>query len=103
MASVQVLYWHDIPVQVRASAGRERRSVSLSDRFQEAVDRAAMIAGLIDSDEYTDVYAWGEPQEREGSPDEVAHVVASELEEQYATIDWRATAEALRQQRAASS
>ena len=101
MATVQVLYWHDIPVQVRASAGRERRSLSLSDRFQEAVDRAAMMVGLIDSDEYTDVYAWGEPQEREGSPEEVARTLAAELEAQYTTIDWRATAEALRQQRAA--
>ena len=96
MASVQVLYWHDIPVQVRASAGRERRSVSLSDRFQEAVDRAAMIVGVIDSDDYTDLYAWGDPQEREGSPQEAAQAVAAELEAQYADINWRATAEALR-------
>ena len=99
MATVQVLYWHDIPVQVRASAGRERRSVSLSDRFQEAVDRAAMVVGVIDSDDYTDLYAWGEPQEREGSPEEVARAVAAELEAQYADINWRATAEALRKQR----
>lgn len=102
MASVQVLYWHDIPVQVRASAGRERRSVSLSDRFQEAVDRAAMIVGVIDSDDYTDLYAWGDPQEREGSPQEVAQAAAAELEAQYADINWRATAEALRKQRASS-
>lgn len=99
MASVQVLYWHDIPAQVRAVSGRERRSVSLSDRFQEAIDRAAMMVGVIDSDEYTDLYAWGEPQEREGSPQEAAQAVAAELEAQYATIDWRATAEALRKQR----
>lgn len=102
MATVQVLYWHDIPVQVRASAGRERRSVSLSDRFQEAVDRAAMIVGVIDSDDYTDLYAWGDPQEREGSPQEVAQAIAAELEAQYADINWRATAEALRKQRASS-
>lgn len=102
MATVQVLYWHDIPVQVRASAGRERRSVSLSDRFQEAVDRAAMIAGLIDSDDYTDLYAWSDPQEREGSPQEVAQAVAAELEAQYAEIDFRATAESVRGQRAGS-
>jgi hypothetical protein len=61
MATVQILYWYDIPVQVKAVAGRERRSVSLSDRFQEAVDRAAMIVGVIDSDDYTDLYQWGEP------------------------------------------
>ena len=102
MASFQVLYWHDIPVQVRASTGRERRSVSLSDRFMEAVDRAAMVVGVIDSDDYTDLYAWGEPQEREGSPQEVAQAVAAELEAKYVEINWRATAEAIRQQRASS-
>ncbi len=97
MATVQILYWHDIPVQVKASAGRERRSMALSDRFQEAVDRAAMIVGVIDSDDYTDLYEWSAPQEREGSPQDVAAAVAAELEAQYAEIDWRATAEALRQ------
>jgi hypothetical protein len=100
MATVQILYWHDIPVQVKAVAGRERRSVSLSDRFQEAVDRAAMIVGVIDSDDYTELYEWGEPQEREGTPQEVAPAVAAELEAQYETIDWRATADALRKRRA---
>jgi hypothetical protein len=99
MATVQILYWHDIPVQVKAVAGRERRSLSLSDRFQEAVDRAAMVVGVIDSDDYTDLYEWGPPQEREGSPQEVAAAVAAELEAQYATIEWRATAEALRGKR----
>lgn len=99
MATVQVLYWHDIPVQVRASAGRERRSVSLSERFQEAVDRAAMVVGVIDSDDYTDLYVWGEPQEREGTPEEVAKALAAELEVQHATINWRATADALRKAR----
>jgi hypothetical protein len=99
MATVQILYWHDIPVQVKASEGRERRSMALSDRFQEAVDRAAMIVGVIDSDDYTDLYEWSAPQEREGSPNEVAAAVAAELEAQYTEIDWRATAEALRQKR----
>lgn len=98
MATVQVLYWHDIPVQVKASAGRERRSISLSERFQEAVDRAAMAAGLIDSDEYTDMYRWSETQDREGSTQEVAEALAAELEANYAVIDWRATAESLRKQ-----
>jgi hypothetical protein len=100
MATVQVLYWHDIPVQVRAIAGRERRSVSLSERFQEAVDKAAMIVGVIDSDDYTDLYTWGEPQERDGSPEEAAQTLVAELEEQYAQINWRATADALRKQQA---
>ena len=103
MATVQILYWFDIPVQVKAVTGRERHSVSLSDRFQEAVDQAAMIVGVIDSDDYTELYEWGKPQEREGSPQEVAAAVAAELEAKYATIDWRATAASLRKQRPTSS
>lgn len=96
MASYQILYWCDIPVQVRASEGRTRQSASLSPRFQEAVDQAAMVVGVIDSDDYTELYVWGEPQERAGSPQEVAKAVAAELEAQYEQIDWRATAARLR-------
>jgi hypothetical protein len=96
MASYQILYWHDIPVQVKATEGRTRHSASLSSRFQEAVDQAAMVAGLIDSDDYTEVYRWGEVEARTGTPEEVAKAVAAELELQYETIDWRATAAAVR-------
>jgi hypothetical protein len=93
MASYQILYWHDIPAQVRAKgAGRDRVSVMLPQRFQEAIDNAAMSAGLIGSDEYSDAFRWSEPQEREGSAQEVASAVAAELEAQFPEIDWRATA-----------
>lgn len=102
MATYQILYWCDIPVQVKASIGRNRRTVPLSDRFSEAVDAAAMASGLIGSDAYTEQYRWGDALEREGEPDKVATAVAAELEAQYPVIDWRATAEALRQQRGVS-
>lgn len=96
MASYQILYWHDIPVQVKATEGRTRSSASLSTRFQEAVDQAAMVAGMIDSDDYTEVFRWGDAQARTGTPEEVAKAVAAELELMYETIDWRATAAAVR-------
>ena len=99
MASYQILYWADIPVQVKAWVGRSRCSTPLSERFTEAVDAAAMAAGLTGSDAYTEQYRWSEPQEREGSPEEVAAAVAAELEAQHPEINWRATAQALRAQR----
>ena len=54
MAELTVIRWRDIPMQVvaRASNGTSVRAL-LSERFQEAVDAAAMVAGLIGSDEYT--------------------------------------------------
>ena len=40
-----VVLWRDIPSQVIVQRGRRREKVMLGDRFQEAVDRAAMRAG----------------------------------------------------------
>lgn len=96
MSQYQILYWHDIPLQVRGRAGRERVTVSLPPRFQEAIDAAAMLAGQTGDDAYTDGLRWSEPQERPGTPDEVAAAVASEIDQRYPTIDWRKTAAALK-------
>ena len=47
-----VIYWRDIPAQVRANAGRERAAAELPGRFMIAVDRAAMVANKKKVDEY---------------------------------------------------
>ena len=47
MATYQILYWFDIPVQVKASVGRNRRTVALSDRFSEAMKQVAIADRLI--------------------------------------------------------
>jgi hypothetical protein len=54
MAELTVIRWRDIPMQVlaRGENGESARAL-LPDRFQEAVDAAAMVAGLIGSDDYT--------------------------------------------------
>ena len=54
MAELTVIRWRDIPMQVlaRGAGGGSARAL-LPDRFQEAVDAAAMVAGLIGSDDYT--------------------------------------------------
>ena len=52
MGELTVIGWRDIPAQVTARRGREKASVQLSDRFQEAIDLAATRVGLIGADEY---------------------------------------------------
>lgn len=47
-----VICWRDIPAQVMARRGRESAKRELSARFQVAIDRAAMYAGLFGTDEY---------------------------------------------------
>ena len=52
MAELTVISWRDIPAQVVARSGRTRASIELPSRFQIAIDRAAMNAGLFGSDAY---------------------------------------------------
>ena len=51
-AELTVIRWRDIPAQVVAKRGRESARRELSPRFQVAIDRAAMYAGLFGTDEY---------------------------------------------------
>ena len=95
MAEFQVLYWHDIPLQVRAGNRRNRVSFELAPKFQAAIDQAAMASGLIGTDEYLDGFRWSEIQEREGSAEEVAATVVAELDASYPQIDWQKTAKAI--------
>ena len=44
MAKLITIYWRDIPSQIVAKAGRRSAKVRLANRFQEAIDRAAMRA-----------------------------------------------------------
>ena len=52
MPELTVISWRDIPAQVTAGKGRQAARAQLSERFQEAIDAAAMRAGLIGTDSY---------------------------------------------------
>jgi Virulence factor len=83
MAELVVVSWRDIPAQVIVRAGRRTAKRPLPDRFQEAIDRAAMRANLRDTDAYL-----GEWQRIfAGSCDDdleaAAEAAAARLEEEY--------------------
>ena len=52
MPEVTVILWRDIPAQVTSGSGRRATRALLSERFQEAIDAAAMAAGLFGTDGY---------------------------------------------------
>jgi hypothetical protein len=82
-SSYQIVSWRDIPAQVKARSGRTRAGKELSERFQVFIDRAAMRAGLFNTDDYLAEWRTSDPQEREGEPEAVAAAVAAELEAAY--------------------
>jgi hypothetical protein len=54
MASLIVIWWRDIPMQVIARDKRQAHKVVLHPRFQVAIDKAAMKAGRKSASDYID-------------------------------------------------
>jgi hypothetical protein len=52
LPELAVIYWRDIPAQVTATDGDAAVRAALPERFQEAIDEAAVTAGLVGSDDY---------------------------------------------------
>lgn len=80
MSEYQITYWRDIPSLVAAREGDDTAKASLPQRFQEAIDEAAMRLGEADADAYMAGWRRGEWTPAEGTPAEVADRVAAELE-----------------------
>ena len=82
MRELIVISWRDIPAQVTAGKGRHASRAQLSERFQEAIDAAAMRAGLIGSDGYLEEWRREARQCGDDLEAEVA-AAASQLENDY--------------------
>lgn len=86
MAKLTVIYWRDIPSQVVVKLGREAAKVQLTQRFQEAIDRAAMRAGKGTSNAY--LAEWRRAIRDCGNdPRAEADAEAARLEAQYSNAD----------------
>jgi hypothetical protein len=80
MAELTTVYWRDIPAQVIVKAGRKQARRQLSPRFQEAIDRAAMLAGLHGSDAYLDAWRRVGPESCGDDVEAEAAAAAARLE-----------------------
>lgn len=85
MAAYRILYWRDVPSQIRAEDARGDVSVALPPKFMARIDALAASLGLAGSDDYLAQWHWGDEQERDGAAQEVADAVCRELE---AKADW---------------
>jgi len=87
VAKLIVISWRDLPSQVVVKLGRETAKVQLSQRFQEAIDRAAMRAGKSSSDAY--LADWKRSEARRCADDIQAQAAAEaqRLEAMYSDAD----------------
>lgn len=87
MAKMIVISWRDIPAQVVVKAGRETAKVQLAQRFQEAVDRAAMRAGKSGSEAYLADWKRSEPRRCGDDLQAEAQAEAARIEARYSDAD----------------
>ena len=81
MARLQVVYWRDIPASVQVSAGRRNKATrELPPRFGDAIDMAAMRAGMAGTDDYLNEW-------RRADPVAVGDDLESEAEAALARLD----------------
>ena len=83
MALYQILYWQDIPSQIKAWDDFDEVKLELPNRFTARIDDSAQKQGLTSTDDYLAQWKWSDQQEREGSADEVAASVKQELEARF--------------------
>jgi len=83
MAFYQILYWQEIPSQVKAWDDFDEIKVELPQSFAVRIDHAAQARGLTNSQDYLSEWKWSEEHEREGTPAEVAEAVQKELEAKF--------------------
>ena len=86
MTSYRILFWQEVPTQIKADDGIDEVTLPLSPRFLERVDQLAVQRGLQQADDYLAQWKWSEDEEREGSAQEVAAAVRAEMEAKWGML-----------------
>ena len=83
MPDVTIVYWRDIPAQVIVGKGRRGAKVQLPERFEQAIDAAAMKLGASDTDAYLAEWRRADPYPMEGDAADIAAAEAARLDAEY--------------------
>jgi hypothetical protein len=83
MGQLTIVYWRDIPSQVIAKAGRANEKRMLPERFQEAIDMAAMRDDAASTDAYLADWRRAEPVNCGDDLAQEAERAAAELDSRF--------------------
>ncbi len=83
MPDVTIVYWRDIPAQVIVGKGRNSAKIQLHQRFEKAIDAAAMRSNTADTDSYLAQWRKTKPYCVEGDTTDIAIKEAARLEAAY--------------------
>jgi len=80
VTTYRILFWQEIPTQIKAEDEVDDVTVMLDGKFMAQVDILAAKRGLQSADDYLAQWKWSDEEEREGSAREVAEALKAELE-----------------------
>jgi hypothetical protein len=80
VATYKILYWKEIPTQIRVEDESDTVDLRLDDRFLALIDAQAMKDGSAETDAFLAAWHWSEEEERKGSAQEVAEALKAEIE-----------------------
>jgi hypothetical protein len=83
MPDLTIIYWRDIPAQVMVGSGRKAVKKELAERFQVAIDMAAMRGGARETDAYLADWRKVPMGARDGDPEAVVANAAAEIDAAY--------------------
>lgn len=87
MARYRIMYWKHIPQSFTVEGDGRTLKKQLSQKVQDKIDAYAMAEGLTSTSDYAAQYKRGDWVERDGSPEEVAEALLSELEIEFSRIE----------------
>lgn len=87
MAKYRIMYWKHIPQSFTVEGDGRKVKKELSQKIQNKIDAYAMAIGAISTSDYAKEYKRGDWIERDGSPEEVAEALLSELEAEFAKLE----------------
>jgi len=82
MALYQILYWQELPSQLKVWDDADEIKLELS-AATEKIDAAAQARGLTSADDYLAQWKWSDEEERDGTAQEVADALKKELENKF--------------------
>ncbi|MEM8630270.1 MAG: virulence factor [Pseudomonadota bacterium] len=83
MAQVTIVYWRDIPAQVIVGKGRRGTKRPLPERFEQAIDRAAMKTGAAGTDAYLAEWRKADPVEVAGDDSDAADAEVARIDREF--------------------
>ena len=87
MARYRIMYWKHIPQSFMVEGDGRTVKKQLSQKIQNAIDAYAMAEGATSTADYSAQYKRGEWIEQDGSPEEIADALLSQLEAEFAKLE----------------